>query len=196
MAGEKTLIPPAAAPARTAPMPIGSHNGWLLFRGIVAVLFGVVALAMPVVTLGSLVLVFSAYLLADGVLAIVAAVRAARAGEAWGGSAFEGLADLVAGAIALLWPGITLIVLVVLTGLWAIVSGAFMVYASWRAKLPRGRWLWAFAGVLSVVWGVLLLVAPVPGAVVMTIWLGAYALVFGASLLIASWRLRQGRGAR
>jgi uncharacterized membrane protein HdeD (DUF308 family) len=192
MATQTMAAPPTAPVARD---PSGLHPGWLLFRALIAIVFGIVALTMPLVTLGSLVLLFAAYLLADGAIALIAAVRAARLNRAWGGFLLEAVANLLAGVLAVLWPAITLLVLVALSGVWAIVSGAFLAYAGWRDPATRGRWLWLLAGALSIVWGALLLIAPVPGAVVMTIWLGAYALVFGVMLLAAAWRLRRGKAA-
>ncbi len=181
-------FPPTSSPPWTLP------SGWLLFRGGLAIVFGVMALAMPVATIVSLVLLFAAYLLADGLVAVTAAVRAVRAHRAWGGAALEGVANLVAGLIALLWPGLTLVALVWLSGLWAIVSGGLLCYAGWRMAKGAVRWLCVLAGVVSMVWGVLLLVAPLPGALIMTVWVGAYAIVFGVTLLLAGWRARRASG--
>ena len=175
--------------------PTDVHPGWLLFRGAIAIVFGVLAMVMPLATIGSLVLLFAAYLLADGAVAAIATFRALRRGAPWGGLALEALANVAAGAVALAWPGITVIVLVWLAGLWAIVSGAFMAWAGWQSTAPRGRWLRVLAGALSLVWGLLLLIAPLPGALVMTLWLGAYAIVFGVALLVAGWRARHAAAA-
>ena len=183
----------AAAPP--SPGRIDLHPGWLLLRGVIAIVFGILAFAMPLAAIGSLVLLFAIYLLADGVVAFVAAVRAVRAHRAWGSAALEGVANVVAGLIALFWPGITLLALVWVSGLWAIVSGALLGYFGWQSAVRRGRWLRVLAGALSIVWGVLLLVAPLPGAVVMTYWLAAYAIVFGIALLVAGWRARQAMAA-
>src|SRR3979411_1938723 len=85
-----------------------ARNWWAVgLRGACAILFGIIALLMPGVTLTALVLLFSAYMLVDGVFTIVAAVRAARRHERWGWLVLEGIADLAAGAIAFLWPGVT-----------------------------------------------------------------------------------------
>jgi len=83
-----------------------ARNWWIvLLRGAAAMLFGVIALFLPVLTLASLVLVFAVYMLADGVLAIVSAAKAARQGERWGLFILEGLVDLLAGAASLVVPG-------------------------------------------------------------------------------------------
>jgi uncharacterized membrane protein HdeD (DUF308 family) len=173
-----------------------ARNWWaVLLRGLVAVALGILTLWMPAVSLASLVLVFAAYMLADGVLGIVAAVRAARRHERWGWLVLEGLLDIGAGVAALAWPGLTIIVFVALVAAWAIVSGGVMVLAAFRFNRRDGRWLMGLAGVLSVAWGVLLAFAPVSGALVLTLWIGAYALLFGITLIVLSLRLRSQRRA-
>jgi uncharacterized membrane protein HdeD (DUF308 family) len=173
---------------------LADHWWVLALRGLCGVLFGVVAFALPGVTMVSLVWLFAAYLLADGVLAIVAGVRAARRRDRWGLLVLEGIANLVAGVLAFLWPGITVLALVFLTAAWAIVSGALMLGAAFRLTVRHGRWWMVASGVLSIVWGALLTVFPIAGAVVLTWWIGAYALVFGVLLLALAFRLRSKRG--
>jgi uncharacterized membrane protein HdeD (DUF308 family) len=173
-----------------------ARNWWaVLLRGLIAVALGILTFWMPVVSLASLVLMFAAYMLADGVLGIIAAVRAARRHERWGWLVLEGLLDIGTGVVALAWPGLTIIVFVALVAAWAIVSGGTMVLAALRFNKRDGRWLMGLAGVLSIAWGVLLAFAPISGALVLTLWLGAYALVFGITLIIFSLRLRRQRPA-
>jgi uncharacterized membrane protein HdeD (DUF308 family) len=173
-----------------------ARNWWaVLLRGLIAVALGILTFWMPAISLASLVLVFAAYMLADGVLGIIAAVRAARRHERWGWLVLEGLLDIGAGVVALAWPGLTIIVFVALVAAWAIFSGATMTLAALRFNKRDGRWLMGLAGVLSIAWGVLLAFAPISGALVLTLWLGAYALVFGITLIIFSFRLRKQRPA-
>jgi uncharacterized membrane protein HdeD (DUF308 family) len=150
-------------------------------------------LAMPGVTIAALILWFAAYMIVDGIFAIVAGVRAALKHERWGMLILEGVVDLIAGAIALLAPIATLLAFVWLSGAWAIVSGVLMLAAVFRLRRTHGKWLLAIGGVASVVWGILLFIAPIPGAVVMTWWLGAYALIFGVAMLVLAFRLRRYR---
>jgi uncharacterized membrane protein HdeD (DUF308 family) len=172
-----------------------AHNWWVVaLRGTVGILFGLVAFVMPGATMLSLVLLFAAYMFADGILALVAAVRAARHHERWGPLTFEGVVDLMAAAVAALWPGITLVSFVLLVAAWALVSGALMIDAAFRLNVAHGRWWLALGGIASVLYGALLVIAPLIGAVVLTWWLGAYALVFGASLLVLAFRLRSRQG--
>ena len=171
-----------------------ARNWWAVaLRGVLAILFGIIALLLPGVTIAALVLLFGAYMVVDGIFAIISAVSAARHHERWGLLVFEGIADLIAAVIALLWPLVTVLAFVILMGAWAIVSGVLMLAAAFRLHLEYGRWLMAFGGVVSVLWGLLLLFWPLAGAVVLTWWMGAYALVFGVTLLVLAFRLRRQR---
>jgi uncharacterized membrane protein HdeD (DUF308 family) len=171
-----------------------ARNWWVVaLRGVFGILFGLAALFLPIVTLASLVLLFAAYMLVDGVLGIVEGVRAAANNQRWGTLVLEGVVDLIASAIAFFWPLVTVLAFVFLAGAWAIISGALLVSAAFRLNITHGRWLMILGGVVSVVWGVVLFVWPGPGAVVLTIWLGAYALVFGVTLLFLSARLYRHR---
>jgi uncharacterized membrane protein HdeD (DUF308 family) len=168
-----------------------ARNWWAVaIRGVLAVLFGIIALFLPGPTMLSLVLVFAAYCLIDGVFGIISAVRAARAGERWGSLVFEGIVDLAAAAVALLWPGITVLVFVLLVAAWAIVTGVLELVAAFRLHSGDGRGWLMLGGVVSLIYGGVLMIAPMIGAVVLTWWIGAYALVFGVSLLVLAVRLR------
>ena len=187
---------------RTAGFPAGdaamsnllAQNWWAIaLRGLFAILFGIIALLMPGAALLAFVLLFAAYMLVDGVLAIIAGVTAAQRHERWGWLIFEGILDLIAGGIAVVWPVVTIVAFVFLMGAWAIVTGALLFGASSRLNIPHGRWLMAFAGAASVIWGVLLIIWPLIGAVVLTWWIAAYALFFGVALLVLAFRLRARR---
>jgi uncharacterized membrane protein HdeD (DUF308 family) len=123
-------------------------------------------------------------MLVDGVFAIVAAVRAARARERWGLLVLEGVVSIATGVLAFLWPGITVIAYVLLIAAWAVVTGALMLAAAFRLKLDHGRWWLVLGGIASLIYGVLLAIAPL---------IGAYALVFGVFMLILAFRLRAHR---
>jgi uncharacterized membrane protein HdeD (DUF308 family) len=159
-------------------------------RGVFAILFGLISLLVPGATILSLVLFFSAYMLVDGVFGIVAAVRAARKGERWGLLVLEGILNIAVGVVAFLWPGLTVVAFVLLLAAWSLVSGGLMFGAAFRLSREHGRWWLALGGVVSIVFGVLLAIAPAIGAVVLTWWLGAYALMFGIALLVLAFKLR------
>ena len=188
---------PGDAARNDAMCALLAQNWWAVaLRAVFAILFGLIALFVPGATILSLVLFFSAYMLVDGVFGIVAAVRAARKGERWALLVLEGLLNIAVGVIALLWPGLTVLAFVLMLAAWAIVSGGLMVGAAFRLSRDHGRWWLVLGGVVSIVFGVLLVMAPLIGAVVLTWWLGAYALVFGIALLALAFRLRGRRDDR
>src|SRR5689334_3973729 len=171
-----------------------AQNWWLIaLRGVLAIIIGVIAFAAPVATMLSLVLLFSAYMLVDGVLAIVAALRAARQHERWALLVLEGIVSIAVAATAVLWPGITIVAYVLLVAAWAIVTGALMLGAAFRLNLDHGRWWLVLGGIASLIYGALLIIAPLIGALVLTWWFGAYALVFGVFMLVLAFRLRAHR---
>ncbi|WP_380873783.1 membrane protein [Sphingomonas sp. DBB INV C78] len=168
-----------------------ARNWWAFaVRGLLGVLFGVVALTFPGATMLSIVWLFGAYAIADGIFAIIGAVRSARAGEQWGSLALGGVVDIGAGIVAFLWPGLTVVVFVLLIAVWALVSGAFMLAAAAKVDADHGRWWLILGGVASLAYGALLLIAPMTGALVLTWWIGAYAIVLGVAFIFLAFRLR------
>jgi len=192
-----TANDPASASAREASTTIGeilARNWWAVaLRGAAGIVFGLIALFLPGITMLALVLLFSAYMLVDGVFAIIAAVRAARRRDRWGLLTLEGSASLVTGVLAFVWPGLTILAFVILIAAWAIVTGMLMLAAAFRLGTDHGRSWLALGGAASLAFGALLIVAPPIGALVLTWWLGAYALVFGVVLLILAFKLRSRR---
>jgi uncharacterized membrane protein HdeD (DUF308 family) len=170
----------------------GLARNWWLFtlRGIFGVLFGLLALLFPAPTMLSLVILFSAYMLVDGAAGIVSAVRAMRRRDQWGLLIFEGLLNIAVGIGALLWPSLTVLAFVFLVAAWAIITGGLMMAAGFRLNISHGRWWLVLGGLCSLIYGALLIAMPLIGAVVLTWWMGAYALVFGISLIIVSFQLR------
>lgn len=168
-----------------------TRNWWaIVLRGIAGILFGLITFFAPGISLAALVLLFGAYAFADGVLAIVTAVRR-RGADRWWLLLLEGLAGIAAGIVTLLWPGITAIALLYIIAAWALVTGAFEIAAAIRLrKVITGEWLLALSGVLSIALGVLLVLWPGPGALALVIWIGAYSLVFGVLLVALGIRLR------
>ena len=168
-----------------------AQNWWMFtLRGLFAIVFGCLALAFPGPTMLSLVLLFSSYMLVDGIVGIISAVRAIRRRTRWGWLIFAGLLNIVVGIGAFVWPGLTVIAFVLLVASWSIVTGASMTIAAFRLNIEHGRWWLVLSGLLSLVYGALLIAAPLIGAVVLTWWMGAYAIAFGVSLVIFSFRLR------
>jgi uncharacterized membrane protein HdeD (DUF308 family) len=135
-------------------------------------------------------LVFATYALVDGVFAIVAAIRAVRQRDRWGYLTFEGIVSIAAAVLAVLWPGLTVLIFVMVVAAWAIFTSSLMFAASPNLDTDHGL---ALGGVLSIAYVILLIVAPLVGAVVLTWWVGAYACGFGIALLILAFRLRSCR---
>jgi uncharacterized membrane protein HdeD (DUF308 family) len=187
----------AAAGSTAAPFPPCRMsralitNWWMLAsRSLLGVIFGLAVLVFPAGTILALVLLFSAYALVDGVFSIYAAIRASRQGQQWGLLAFQGLASIGAGVIAFLWPTITVLAFVLLIAAWSIVSGVVFVAVAFRVDTSRERWWLMLGGVTSLVFGVLMVLAPLLGALVLTWWLGTYTLVIGVALMVLAFRLR------
>jgi uncharacterized membrane protein HdeD (DUF308 family) len=103
----------------------------------------------------------------------------------------EGIAGIVAAAITVAWPGITALALVFVIAAWAIVTGVFELVAAVRLrKYVTGEWLLALGGIASIAFGVLIVIAPLAGALVIALWVGAYTLVFGVLMIALGFRLR------
>ncbi|SCZ03581.1 HdeD family acid-resistance protein [Microvirga guangxiensis] len=168
-----------------------ARNWWAVaLRGVFAVIFALLAFFWPGATLLSFVLFFSAYMLVDGVFGIASGIRAAARHERWGLLILEGVLDILVGIIAFIMPGLTLVFFVTLLAVWSLITGILMIVAAFKLNPEFGRGWMIFSGAVSVLFGVALLIAPLIGAVVLTWWLGAYALVFGISLIILAFKLR------
>ena len=167
-------------------------NWWsVLIRGLLAILIGVIALALPGVTLAAFVVLFGAYAFVDGILSIIGAMRAVAARERWGALLVEGVIGIAAGVMTILWPAITALTLIYVIAAWAILTGVMEIAAAVRLRQHiSGEWLLALSGVASVIFGLLAAAVPLAGALVIAVWFGAYELVFGALLVALSFRLR------
>ena len=170
-----------------------TKNWWLVaIRGIAAIAFGILAIALPGVTLITLIYLFAAYALVDGVSSIISAVRGdpSTRGHGWT-AVLIGVAGIVAAVGAVLLPGLTALTLLYLVAAWAIVSGAAHIVAAIRLRREiQGEWLMALGGVASVAFGVLLVIAPGAGLLSLLLLVGSYAIIFGFILLGLAWRLR------
>ncbi|MCI0695195.1 HdeD family acid-resistance protein [candidate division KSB1 bacterium] len=158
----------------------------LLLRGIIAALFGFLAFVMPGLTLVALVLLYGAYALVDGVTALFVGGRA----RAWW-LVFAGVLGLVAGVLTFIFPAITAFWLLILIASWAIVRGIFEIVAAIQLRKElTNEWMLILGGVLSIIFGILLLLNPAAGALAMVWLIGSYALVFGMMMIVLSFRLR------
>jgi uncharacterized membrane protein HdeD (DUF308 family) len=165
---------------------------WLvLLRGILMVLFGIIALGRPGIALLTLVWVFGFYAILDGVTAIMIGVRA-RGEPHWVWTIVQGVVSVLAGLVALIWPGVTALALLFVVAFWAIVLGISEIGGAFAAR-RRGSspWGWTLAaGILNVVFGVLLLIWPSSGIITLVWLVGIFALAGGAALIILAFRVR------
>ena len=158
-------------------------------RGLAAIVFGILAFIWPGITLSVLVLFFGAYAIVDGVLALYSAFRS-RGEHVWG-PLVEGLLGIATGLIAFFWPGLTGFALLIVIAVWAILTGVLEVYAAIRLRrVIRNEWALILSGVLSVIFGVLLVAQPGAGALAVVWLIGLYAILFGITMLALAWRLR------
>ncbi len=169
------------------------RNWWAFaLRGALGILLGLAAFLFPGITLGALVLLFGAYAVVDGVVAVVAGVRAAEHRERWGALLLEGIAGVAAGVLAFVWPALTALVLLYLIAAWSIIRGALKIAAAVRLRRTiQGEWLLGLNGAFSVLFGVLLIAMPAIGLLTLVWLVGAYAALFGALLLGLAFRLRR-----
>ncbi|GAA2408706.1 HdeD family acid-resistance protein [Actinomadura vinacea] len=169
-----------------------TRHWWVLaVRGGFAVLFGLAALIWPGITVVALVLLFGAFALVDGVIALVGAIRGGFGrSRAW--AAVTGIAGIVLGLVALIWPGITAFALLMLIAVWAIVVGVFEIVSAIALRREiEGEWLYVATGTISVLFGVVLFAWPAAGALAVVWLIGLFAIVLGALLLGAAFRLRK-----
>lgn len=160
----------------------------IALRGLVAIAFGIFAMFSPGFAFLSLVLLFGVYAIIDGVLALVLASRQVQPRNAL---IARGIVSIAAGVVALVWPGITGVVLLFVIAAWAIIAGILEIVTAIQVrKQLEGEWLLALEGLLSVAFGVLLLLSPLIGVVVLGLWIGAWALILGGMEIGTALRLR------
>ena len=171
-------------------LPTVSGNWWALaVRGVAAILFGLVALIWPGLTLAVLIIVYGAYAIVDGAFAIVAGFRAGGT-RRWLLLA-ESVFSILAGLIALFWPGITALVLLYVISLWAIFGGLLRIAGAvlLRREIDN-EWTMALSGVLWILLGVVLVALPGIGLLSLAWLIGVFALGAGITLLALAFRVR------
>jgi uncharacterized membrane protein HdeD (DUF308 family) len=169
-----------------------ARNWWLLLlRGIAAIIFGVLTFVWPGITLLTLVLLYGAYALVDGVLAILAAITGDAPAPRWW-LAIVGLLGILVGILTFAWPGITALVLLLFIAGWAIATGILQIVGAVRLRTEiDNEWLLIASGVLSVIFGLILVVQPGAGALALLYVIGFYAVLYGILLVGLSLRLRR-----
>ena len=167
-----------------------SRNWWVVvLRGVAAVLFGLIALVWPGVTLVALAIVFGVYALVDGGALGYAAYRAAPGNRA--SLVVQAVVSVLLGLVALIWPVAFGLAVVLVIGLWAVVTGVAEIVTAIRLRSHiSSEWLLIFVGALSIVFGLLLWFWPLAGAEAIVFVVGVYAIIFGIVLAVAGFRLR------
>jgi uncharacterized membrane protein HdeD (DUF308 family) len=188
----------------TMPSPAGvpllrdvlARYWWLiLLRGIAAIIFGVLAFVWPGITLVTLVLLFGAFTLVDGVLSLGHAIMGGNVGSRWW-LALIGVLGILVGLMAFVQPAYFALVLLVFMASWAIVLGVFQIIGAIRLRKEiDNEWAIGLSGALSVLFGVVLLVAPGAGALAFIWVIGVYAVVFGILLVMAAFKLKKHQAA-
>jgi uncharacterized membrane protein HdeD (DUF308 family) len=168
-----------------------AKNWWLiLLRGICAIIFGVLTFVWPGVTLLTLVLLYGAFALVDGVLAIIAAITGGAPAPRWW-LAIVGLLGIAAGVVTFAWPLVTGLVLLLIIAFWAIAIGIMQIIGAIRLRKEiEGEWLLIAGGVLSVLFGLVMVARPATGALALILVIGVYAILYGIIMVTFALRLR------
>jgi uncharacterized membrane protein HdeD (DUF308 family) len=169
---------------------IGNFRTMFLFRGFAAIIFGVLTLVWPRLSLAVLVLMFGIFAVVSGITAMVAALRN-REEQGWGLLLFEGILGVLAGVVALIWPGITAFAFLFLLAAWAILTGILELVAPLSFPMSFGRGLlFVLSGIVSVVFGVLIAAQPAAGLLAAAWLIGIYAILMGIMYVVAYFESR------
>jgi uncharacterized membrane protein HdeD (DUF308 family) len=173
-----------------------SRHWWLLaLRGLAGILFGILAIFAPGTSLLALMILFGGFAFAHGMLGLMLAVRMPRGERRSTSFLIEAVAGFAAGLLAMLWPAMTALVLLLVIAAWSVAVGITTIVDAIRLRHQvRGEWLMILSGALSVAFGVLMFAFPGAGALALVWWIGAYAIVTGALILSLAVKLRS-RGA-
>jgi uncharacterized membrane protein HdeD (DUF308 family) len=168
-----------------------SDHWWVvLLRGLLAILFGFLAFSWPGLTAVILVTIWGVYALFDGIVGIIAGIKGK-----WGSLVLLGVLSILAGAVALIWPGLTAITLLWVLAIWIIVAGVMQIAAAVRLrKEVQGEWMWILSGILMVVLGLVFFMRPGAGILSVTWLIASLAIVWGILLVMLSFRLKGLKG--
>ena len=169
-----------------------ARNWWVAaLRGVLGILFGIGAFVWPGATLAALILVFGAYVFVDGIFAVVAGIGMRRQLSLWWLVLLEGVAGIILGLLTFRSPDTTALVLLTLIAAWSVVTGLLEIVTALRIRtLIENEWLMILSGVVSIIFGALLIAQPSAGEIAIVWLLGGYALLFGLLTLMLAFRLR------
>ena len=169
-----------------------SRDWWhFAVRGVLAIVFGIMAIMWPESTKTALVLLFGAYALMDGIFTVFTGLESRKYFKQWWALLLEGLTGIVIAALTFIWPNVTALVLLYFIAAWAILTGIFEIMAAIELRnVIVGESVMILYGLLSIVIGVLLFVFPEAGAVSLTWAIGFYAIFAGIMEIVFAFRLR------
>ncbi|HVR47691.1 MAG TPA: HdeD family acid-resistance protein [Candidatus Binatia bacterium] len=169
-----------------------ARNWWaVLIRGIIAVIFGILAYLWPGATWVAIAILFGAYALVDGIFAIIATVRAAETQQRWWPFLLEGIVGILIAAITFYDVRITIFALYFTIAAWAFLTGIFEIVAAIELRKHVANEFWLIlGGIASIAFAVLMIWFPLAGFLAITWLIAAYAIVFGIMLIALAFRLR------
>jgi len=177
-------------------LAIAARQWWvLLLQGVLGIIVGILAILYPDLALATVALLFAAWAVVSGVSQLAAGWRVAEArGRSWP-FLLAGAVAVIAGVLAVLYTGITILYLILLLGAWILISGVMEVYTAWKIRDEvTGEWILALAGILRIVVGLIILAMPIIGAILTAALFATWAILSGVAALFLGFRLRQFSG--
>ncbi|HEY7127778.1 MAG TPA: HdeD family acid-resistance protein [Ktedonobacterales bacterium] len=167
----------AWAPTGTAP----TTSKWsLIARGVLAILFGFLVWVWPGLTLLVFTFMFGIFAIAGGIFALISAIRSTESNKYWWVLAIAGVVSIIIGILSFVWPGKTAILILYLVGIWAVITGILEIIAAFRSReSATNEWLLVLGGVISIVFGVILMALPGIGLLALLWFVGLWAVVYG-----------------
>ncbi len=186
----ETIVSP---PKADMPKHICKEWGWIAARGVIALIFGCMAIASPFATIWALAVVWGIFAILDGVSAGYTSWRLHKQGVRWWPYALFAVTGVIAGAVAIVWPGITAVAFLVVIACWAIIGGVSQIVAAIRLRKEiEGEWFLIFTGGINLLFGLLLLFRPLPEGLFAIAWIiSFYAFLTGFSTLALAYQLRK-----
>ncbi|MCW5696802.1 MAG: HdeD family acid-resistance protein [Bauldia sp.] len=180
------------APLRPVLLRPLARNWWLiLLRGIAAILFGILAFVWPSLTVLTFVVLFAIYAIVDGMVSLAAAARGDTRMPRWW-LIVVGIAGLAAGTLAIFWPDVTALLLILFIGWWSIARGVFEIAGAIALRREiDNEWMLIIAGVLSIAFGLVVILFPGAGALALVWLIGSYAIIAGVVLVGLALKLRK-----
>jgi uncharacterized membrane protein HdeD (DUF308 family) len=180
-------------PALPQPIAANVRRYWWLFliRGLFGLALGILAVIFPGATLAVAVILIGAYLIVDGIVTIAKAIQIMRSDAHWWVLLLEGILSVVVGVAIFVWPGLSILSFAFLVGYWAIFTGALAIVTAFRLRAHiSGEWLYLLFGIVSVIFGFVVLLSPATGLVYIVLMISIYGFVIGFTMIALAFRAR------